>query len=38
MIASTIANANRDSNTEPYAPADFLPEWGRKAAEDDEEV
>ncbi|MCP2339160.1 phage tail assembly protein T [Actinomadura rupiterrae] len=27
IIAATIANGNRDEKSEPFTPADFLPDW-----------
>jgi hypothetical protein len=30
IIASTVANVSRNSDTAPYLPADFMPKYGKK--------
>jgi len=37
IIASTVANVNRRPETEPFKAYDFIPKYGKKVKDDDQE-
>jgi len=38
ILASTLANIHRSGETDPFTPADFMPDFGRQAPAEDRDA